>query len=67
VSALDLTPLVSSLDGVLEALDDLSFAQLAGGTAEDPEAVARTQRELARARRALLKAREILSQCSEVA
>jgi hypothetical protein len=45
VSALDLTPLVSSLDGVLEALDDLSFAQLAGGTAEDPEAVARTQRE----------------------
>jgi hypothetical protein len=46
VSALDLTPLVSSLDGVLEALDDLSFAQLAGGTAEDPEAVARKLKKI---------------------
>lgn len=68
MSAPDVSPLVSSLDQLLETLDDLSFHQLASsGATEEPEAVARMQRELARARRALVKARETLSHIAEVA
>jgi len=66
VSPPDLSPLISSLDGLIESLDDLAFAQLAAGASEDPEAVARMQREFARARRALEKARETLSHLPEV-